>query len=35
VNFFVLVAVGWAFNHKAQVRAWWDRRRNRRRRGAA
>ncbi|HET9682220.1 MAG TPA: hypothetical protein VFP19_09295, partial [Candidatus Limnocylindrales bacterium] len=29
-NFFILVAIGWAFNHKPQIRAWWDRRRGRR-----
>lgn len=31
VNFFIFIALGWAFNHKPVVRAWWDRRRNRRR----
>jgi len=35
VNFAVLVALGWAFNHKPQVRAWIERRRNRRRQRAA
>jgi hypothetical protein len=31
VNFAVVVALGWAFNHKPVVRAWIERRRNRRR----
>jgi hypothetical protein len=31
LNFVVVVVLGWAFNHKAQVRAWWQRRRERRR----
>ncbi|HXG26478.1 MAG TPA: hypothetical protein VNL94_06460 [Candidatus Binatia bacterium] len=25
-NFVLLVAIGWAFNHKAQIRSWWERR---------
>jgi len=29
VNFFVFIFLGWAFNHKPVVRAWWERRRNR------
>ncbi|HEX5591143.1 MAG TPA: hypothetical protein VFX65_12710 [Candidatus Limnocylindrales bacterium] len=31
VNFVLLLLVGWAFAHRDQVRAWWDRRRARRR----
>jgi hypothetical protein len=34
LNFIVLVLIGWAFAHKAQVRTWWDDRRSRRRRRA-
>ena len=29
-NFVVLVAIGWAFNHKEMLRGWWERRRIRR-----
>jgi N-acetylneuraminic acid mutarotase len=35
VNFAIFVALGWAFNHKPVVRAWWERRRSRRRGRAA
>jgi hypothetical protein len=30
LNFVILVAIGWAYNHKPLIRAWWDRRRGRR-----
>src|SRR5579862_1367044 len=33
-NFAILVFLGWAFNHKPVVRAWWERRRAKRRTGA-
>jgi hypothetical protein len=29
-NFALLVAIGWAFNHRELIRGWWDRRRARR-----
>jgi hypothetical protein len=29
LNFVILIAIGWAFNHKPTIRAWWDRRRGR------
>jgi hypothetical protein len=29
VNFVILLAIGWAFNHRPQVAAWWARRRGR------
>jgi hypothetical protein len=29
LNFVILIALGWAFNHRPVVRAWWDRRRGR------
>ncbi len=29
VNFIVLLLIGWAFNHKPQVRGWWERLRRR------
>jgi hypothetical protein len=29
LDFVILVALGWAFNHKPLIRAWWDRRRGR------
>jgi hypothetical protein len=29
-NFVILVAIGWAFNHRETIRGWWDRRRARR-----
>lgn len=30
LNFVILIAIGWAFNHRPQVAAWWGRRRGRR-----
>ncbi|HEY5629494.1 MAG TPA: hypothetical protein VIR16_08295, partial [Candidatus Limnocylindrales bacterium] len=29
LNFVILVAIGWALNHKPLLRGWWDRRRGR------
>jgi hypothetical protein len=29
-NFAILVAIGWAFNHRELIRGWWDRRKARR-----
>ncbi|HSL98443.1 MAG TPA: hypothetical protein VK831_07715 [Candidatus Deferrimicrobiaceae bacterium] len=34
-NFVILVIIGWMFNHRARVRAWWERLRSRGRRRAA
>jgi hypothetical protein len=30
-NMAILIAIGWAFAHKAMIRAWWERRKSRRR----